>query len=48
MGSLEATAVADLQRRLEGLQGKAQEGSTLCTLEKYGRTGLQIVRDFQE
>ena len=42
-----ATAAADLQQPLKGVQGGEQKWGTLCS-GKSGRTGLQIVRYFQE
>ena len=42
-----ATATTDPQHPLKGAQGGDQEWGTLCS-GKTGRTGLQIVRYFQE
>ena len=42
-----ATAVADLQHVLKGVQGGDLEWGSLCS-GKTGRTGLQIVRYFQK
>ena len=43
-----AAAVADFQHPMKGIQGGEQKWGTLCSGGETGRTGLQIIRYFQE
>ena len=43
-----APVATDLQDPLKGIQGGEQKWSTLCSGEKTGKIGLQMVKYFQE